>query len=441
MWRALSAVLVLLGVLVARGPAAQAQEAPLRMVFVNSDPMDGTGVYDALDQVLEASNDLEMVAPGDFLSAGDDNGVTLDTLRDGDRRPQYAATFAKMLKAAGAESVVVLDVFGGGHTVQLVAIGPDGKELGDIRKHIDGNVPSRDESVDALKQVFRVLVPAVRKYRQEQKAKKAQKASVGLVDEHADEDGQPGSIKARVIAEHRRNHANLHTGITPHVGMVFGRRKLTLDTQAAYNLNHSSPYVGFGAQIDAIFALMDGDTTAIGASIFGAYAPFTTVFSNDAGQPVELPSSYTNASVDLNYIKGIGRDLVVKGFVGAETSKITIQQNQAYTGNSYLSLRGGAGLTYKFGELAALNLQAAALPIVSADLSGDTMGKADVGLGLDGSARLDVIAFKPFEVSLGYDFHYYRVTFPHPKLSDLGGQSATTTDLQHLANVMVGYGF
>ncbi|QDG51464.1 hypothetical protein FIV42_12125 [Persicimonas caeni] len=420
--------------------AAAAQEAPLKMVFVNSDPMDGTAVYDALAEVLEASSDLQLVDPGDLLAAGSERGIGLDTLRDGDKRLRHRAEFAAMLSQTGGEAILVLDVFGGGNTMQLVVIGPYGNELDDIRQSIAGSRPSQSESVTVLKQAFKALVPKVRQYREEQAQRQEQQAGVDLVgEEEPPSDSQ--KIKERVIREHREKHADLKTGLTPHVGMIFGRRSLQLETQADYQLDHASPFVGFGAEVDIIFALMDGDTAAFGATVFGSFAPFTTVFTNDQGQPVELPSAFSNVGGDFKYLKGVGADLIVFGKAGVELMSIQIDQNQAYTGNDYINMRAGAGLVYQFGELAELHLDAAALPVVDARLSGDVMGPADFGLGWNAAAKLQLTFLKPFEVAAGYDFQYYPTTFSQPVLEDLGGQPATTTDMFHLANVMVGYGF
>lgn len=420
--------------------SAAAEEAPLKMVFVNSDPMDGTAVYDALADVLEASNDLELVDPGELLAAGSERGIELDAMRDGDKRARHSAEFGEMLSQTGGEAILVLDVFGGGKTMQLVVIGPYGNELSDIRQSISASRPSQSESVTVLKKAFKDLVPKVRQYREERARRQKQQASVDLVGEEEPKSDEQ-AIKERVIREHRQNHADLKTGVTPHVGVIFGRRSLQLQTKADYQLDHASPFVGFGGKVDAIFALLDGDTAAVGATVFGAYAPFTTVFTNDQGQPVELPSAFSNAGGDLKYIKGVGPDLIVSGKVGAELMSIMINQNQAYTGNDYINLRAGAGLIYQFGALAELHLDAAALPVLGAKLSGDVMGPAEFGLGWNGAARLQLTFLKPFEIAAGYDFQYYPTTFSNPVLEDLGGLPATTTDMFHLANVMVGYGF
>lgn len=419
---------------------AAAQEAPLKMVFVNSDPSDGTAVYDSVADVLEASNDLELIDPSELLNAGSERGIGLDTLRDGDRRVSHRAEFADMLSETGGEAILILDVFGGGNTMQLVVIGPYGSELSDIRQSISGSRPSQAESITVLKKAFKALIPTVRQYREERARRQEQQASVDLIGENEPKSDEQ-AIKERVIREHRQRHADLETGLTPNVGMIFGRRSLQLQTKAEYNLDHASPFVGFGGKVDAIFALLDGDTAAVGATIFGAYAPFTTVFTDDQGQPIELPSAFSNVGGDFKYIKGMGPDLIVFGKAGVELMSVTINQNQAYTGNDYTNLRVGAGIVYQFGELAELNLDAAALPVMGAELSGDVMGPADFGVGWNAAARLQLTFLAPFEVAAGYDFQYYPITFSNPELEDLEGLPASTTDMFHLAHVMVGYGF
>jgi hypothetical protein len=435
------AALVVAGVVVlfaGVGTAVAQDEEPLRLVFLNSDPSDGTVVFDAVSGVLDASPDIELVDSSDLLSAGDARGIGVETFRDGDRRAQNASAFKQMLAETSGESIMVLDVFGGGRTMQLVVIGPYGDELGDIRQTMAANKPSQDESVEALRKVFKLLVPEVRQFREDEARRKEKNAQVDLLGE---EDPADQSAKERVVREHRQNHADLSTGVTPTAGMIFGRRSLVLDTDGNYELDHASPFVGFGAEIDAIFLLMDSDTAAFGATLFGAYAPFTTVFTPPSGQAIELPSAYSNVRLDLKYLKGIDRDLIVGGKFGAETMSVTVAQNEGYTGSSYMNLRIGGGLIYQFGQLAELHLDAAALPTLSAELSGDAMGEADIGLGFHGAGRLHLTLLKPIDISIGYDFHYYSVNFAEPNLADLGGQPASTTDMVHLANMMIGYGF
>jgi hypothetical protein len=417
---------------------AAAQDDPLRLVFVNSDPDDGSAVYDEVAGVLDASEDIELVGPTDLLAAGEERGVSLETFRDGDRREKNAGTFKEMLAQTSAESIMVLDVFGGGHTMQLVVIGPRGDELADIRQSIDGTKPSQEESVKALRKVFKVLVPKVRSFRKEEARKKEQSADIDLIGD--DEKTEP-SAKDRVVREHHESHGSLSAGATSTVGMIFGRRSLQLSTEADYALEHASPFVGASAEIDTIFALMDGDTAAIGATVFGAYAPFKTVFNTSAGPALELPSTFSNVRLDLKYISGVGSNVLLRGKVGAEIMAVTIEENQAYTGSRYTNLRVGAGMTYQAGQLAELELDAAALPTLSANTSRDAMGAADLGVGFHGAARLHMTALEPVGVSVGYDFHYYPANYASPNLDALGGRSASTTDIVQMANVMIGYGF
>jgi hypothetical protein len=421
------------------GTAVAQEEDPLKLVFLNSDPMDGEGVYDSVEGVLEASNDIELFDPADLLTAGDERGVSLETFRDGDRRKQNAGAFKDMLAQTSAESIMVLDVFGSGNTMQLVIIGPRGDELADVRQSIAGSTPSQAESVEALREVFKVLVPEIRDFREAEARRKEQNAQVDLLGE-----GEPEelTVKERVIKQHRQNHAELTVGVTPTAGMIFGRRNMQVETQAEYQLDHASPFIGFGGEIDAIFMLMDGETAAIGATLFGGYAPFTTVFTDpNTGEPSEYPSAYSNVRLDLKYLKGLGRDLIVHGKLGAEMMTVSVGENELYTGNSYLNLRVGAGLLYQFGQLAELHLDAAALPTLSAELSGDAMGKNDFGVGFHGAGRLHLKVLEPVDVSIGYDLQYYAVTFSSPNLEDLGGEALSTSDVVHLANVMIGYGF
>jgi|GEM_PF-4326825 len=434
----LSTLIVALLGLSTLAPSAQAQgEDPIRLVFLNTDPSDGMIVYNAVEEVLKMSKDLHLVSPDKLLTAGTKHGVKLETFRSGDKREESAEAFTRMLADAGAETVLALDVFGGGHTMQIVVIGPQGEQLADIRQRIDASEPTQEESVTALKKAFKVLVPRIREHR-EQKAEQAAAPEVGLVG--LDEPNEDDSIKARVIAEHRQAHANLTRGVNPQVGLIFGSRSFSVDTPDTYQVSHSSPFVGAGAQLDAVFALFDGQTSAIGGSLFGAYAPFTTVFAGPSG-PEEKTSSFANLRLDLYYMKGLSSDVILKGGLGGEYLGVSIEPNNIYEGNHYFNLRAGLGIIYKFGELAELHLDAMALPVLDADVSDGKLGRASVSLGADFALRIDVVAFGPVRASLGYQFKYYQAKFEEPRLVMLRGEAAETSDIFHLGQVLVGYDF
>lgn len=434
----LSTLFIALVGLTTLAPSAQAQgEDPIRLVFLNTDPSDGMIVYHAVEEVLNMSKDLQLISPDKLLTAGTQHGVKLETFRSGEKREESTEAFAQTLADTGAETVFALDVFGGGQTMQIVVIGPSGKQLADIRQRISAAEPTQDESVTALKKAFKVLVPRIREHR-EQLAEQAAAPEVGLVG--LDEPNEDDSIKARAIAEHRKAHANLTRGVNPQAGLIFGSRSFSVDTPDTYQVSHSSPFVGVGAQVDAIFALFDGQTSAVGGSLFGAYAPFTTSFAGATG-PEEKSSSFANLRLDLYYMKGVSSDVILKGGLGGEYLGVSIEPNNVYQGNHYVNLRAGLGVIYQFGELAELHLDAMALPVLDADVSDGKLGKASVTVGADFALRVDVVAFGPVRASLGYQFKYYPAKFESPRLVMLRGALAETSDLFHLGNVLVGYDF
>lgn len=437
--RAATILLGFLSCLLLSLPELAAQEAPLRLVFVNSDPSDGSVVYDEVKAVLQMSKDLDLKDPGLFLSAGVAHSVRLETLRDGARRAQSGEALKAMLVASDAEGAVILDVFGGGRTMQLVVIGPQGEQLGDIRQSISP-LPTQDESVTALKKVFKVLVPEIRAARERAPAPRAEVGLIGQDEPPVDTD----SIKARVIAEHRQQHGNLTLGATPRVGGFFGTRSLALQAEGSdYELTHASPFVGVGVDVDTILALLDAETTAIGAGLFFAWAPFTTMLADADGHAHEKSSSFLNLRLDLHYIKGMAERLLLRATLGAELLRISVddEDNEIYLGNDYYNLRAGAGLTYTFGEFARLHLDAAVLPVLSAHVSEQTMGSADLSWGFDAGARLEIIAYGPYVASLGYQFKHYGVTYSTPKLAELQGMTASASDSFHLGQVVFGYQF
>jgi hypothetical protein len=428
-----------LALLAAPASAQDTTEEPLRLVFLNSDPSDGPVVYSAVEEVLEASEDIELIDPGRLLDAGTGHDVSLETFRSGDQREEHEAEFQEMIDAIGAEAVMILDVFGSGRTMQLVLVGPWGNELADVRQTISRGEPSRGEVVAGLKQSFKTLVPEVRDYREWQKEQQESQAEVDLLGEE-DDVVVDETIKDRAVDDHRARHGGLSQGLTPTVGVIMGQRSIVLDTEAPYTFDHSSPFVGFGLDVNTILALFDGDTRALGVSLHAAYAPFTTIFKNN-GEEVEVPSAYTNAHLDLEYVAGLGTNFIARGNVGFELATISIEQNQAYTGNSYVNMRVGAGIIYRIGQLAELHLDAAALPVLDAKMSGDRFGEADFAVAWNASSRVHLTRFAPIDASIGYDFHLYNITFAEPLLEDLEGEAASTRDMFHVVSLMIGYGF
>lgn len=417
--------------------SALAQEEPVELVFINSDPSDGTVVYDAITSVLELSGDLNLVDPDRFMSAGMDHSVRLETLRDGGKRAEFEDAFAQTLRAVDAEGLLILDVFGGGRTMQLVVIGPDGNELGDIRQRFRGNQPSQEETVGALKKVFQVLIPEIREFRERQDQSPVDVGLIGEDDPPIDEE----ALKAQVINEQEREHGELRQGVTPRAGMIFGSRSLDIQTLGSYQLTHSSPFVGFGVDVDAILTLFEQDSSALGATVFLGYAPFTTVLSDDEGEPTEMSSSFFNLRADLHYIKEFGDGLKARGTLGVETLSLSVEDNQTYSGNNYVNLRAGAGLIYEFGELAEFQLEALALPVLSADVSNNLLGDSDFAFGVDLGARLELVAFGPLRAAVGYHLKYYPVDYPNPESSQLAGEPAEASDSFHVAHLVVGYDF
>ncbi len=432
------ALLIAVGLSVAPQSAFAADDEPLRLIFVNSDPTDGESAYEVVEEILEASDDMALKQPEDLLDAAADHGVSLDDFRDGDRRIEHEADFRRMIEQVEAEAILLIDIFGGGRTMQFVIIGPRGDELQDVRYTISGGQPSQSEAIEALRKAFKKLVPVVREYREEMEQKQQPSTQVDLLGE---DDDRELTAKQRAVQRYRENHSNLTVGATPTVGMIFGRRSMVLDTEADYVREHASPFVGVGGEVDGIFTLLDNGRAAIGGTAFGAFAPFSTNFPGEDGEAVSYASSYSNFGADVKYIAGLSPDVRLYGKAGAEMVTIGIAANNDYTGHSYTNLRAGVGLVYGIGELAALHLDGAALPTVHAEMSGNALGPADFGVGVNAAGRLHLTLFEPIDASIGYDFRYYKIDFPSPELAALEGKAASTTDMYHVANVMVGYGF
>ncbi|MGM0555854.1 MAG: hypothetical protein ACQEVA_05710 [Myxococcota bacterium] len=441
----LAIVLVGLAVFGLVGPLtsdASAQEAPLRMVFLKSDPDDGNQTYNKLRSVLEASDDIQLIPSDQLLAEARSQGLSLETFRSSEQRINAADQFMRAMKAAQVEAIIVYDIFGGGRTVQLVAIGPWGSELSDVREQVSRPV-SDNEALALFKEAFSMLIPQVRAFRAEQQAQAEREEQLEQEDQSLEEElaaeREEKSLKDQVVEDQRAAYGNLTEGFAVRGGTILGYRSMDLSTDANFTLDHATPLVGIAGRVDAIFSVTSGERQAFGASLWGHFAPFLTTFNTgNASEIQEHPGQFVNFGVDGTYLRGLSSSLIFRGRLGLELTSLRIDPNEFYTGNRYVYLRGGAGLMYRIQDLIDINLDGLLLPVFSSELSGTDFGPGQFTLGFGVDSSLDFRFLDPFIISVHYGLRYIGASYPEPNVIS---QPASTVDLAHMANIFLGYRF
>jgi hypothetical protein len=432
--------IAVLGTAVFSSSVAHAQEEPLRMVFLKSDPDDGNQTYNTLRGVLENSDDIELVPSRRLLAEARNEGLSLETFRSSDQRMNAADQFMRAMKASQVEAVIVYDIFGGGRTVQLVAIGPWGSELSDVRKQVSRPV-SDNEALALFEEAFSMLIPQVRAFRAEQEAQAQREKEMeeeNLEEELAGQNDEK-SLKDQVVDDQRRAHGNLRPGFDIRGGMILGFRSMVLSTNANFTLDHSTPLIGLAGRVDGIFSVFGGETQAIGGSVWGHFAPFLTTFNTgDQATTLEVPGEFINFGVDLNYHSGLSSSAIFRGMLGFEVTSLRLDANQFYTGNRYIYLRAGPGLTYRVEQLVDFNVDALLLPTFQSELSGNDFGSGDFSLGFGADVGIDFRFADPLIISARYGLRYFSASYPEPNVIN---QPASTVDFAHMANIFLGYRF
>ena len=410
------------------------------MVFLKSDPDDGNQTYNTLRGVLEASDDIQLVPSERLMAEARNEGLSLETFRSSDQRMNAADQFMRSMKAAQVEAIIVYDIFGGGRTVQLVAIGPWGSELSDVRKQVSRPVSDND-ALGLFNEAFSMLIPQVRAFRAEQEAeaeRKEQMEEENLEEQMAEQEEQK-SLKDQVVDDQRRAHGNLRPGFDVRAGMILGYRSMAVSTSANFNLDHSTPLIGIAGRADTIFSVFSGERQALGASLWGHFAPFLTTFNTgDASDALEVPGEFINFGADLNYLMGLSSALVFRGKLGVEITSLRLDANQFYTGNRYIYARFAPGIMYRVDGILDLTLDALLLPNFASELSGGDFGSGDFFLGFGADVGLDFHFADPFIISAHYGLRSLNASYPDPNVIP---QPASTTDLVQMVNVLLGYRF
>lgn len=420
---------------------AEASEDPLRLSFINVAAQGGESAYGTINSYLEKSDDIKTTSEDDVWDyAKKELGLEAKDFRSSSLRADNEENFRAIMKELDLEGILILDVFSKGRKMQVVTIGPSGKELTDIRRDVDRGRLDKDDARDVLKETFAELVPSVVSFREEggwaaYDNAEPEEEEVSLLPDsetETEEEEEELTLKEKAIKKRKvGKYPALERGFRLQLGLLAGKRDLKMTSDSGFELTHGSPFVGFGGRIDAVFAQL-GTDAAIGAGVLGGYAPFTTIFAENE----TYPSQYARLGVELRYLKAFSETFLVNVFGGGEAMSITIDQNRNYTGHRYVMARLGAGLMYQVGPV-LLDLGGALLPVFGVNNSAGAYGEVPgLTLGFEPMAGLTFGLTDDLSVSLRYSGQIFSANYPEPVLPI---QAAKSFDIIHSGVISIGY--
>ena len=422
--------------------SALAQEDPLRLTLLNAAAKGGASAHGSVNEFLKKSDDINTTSQDEVWEYADKElGLEEKDFRSSSLREENTENFKTIMKELDLEALLIVDVFSKGRKFQLVAIGPDGTEIADIRRDVSRGRLSKDDAKGVLRDTFKELVPIVREFREAggwsaEAAEEEEEEEVSLLpeEEETEEEGdEEASIKDEVVNKRKGKYPAMQPGARIQIGLLAGIRDMKMTADTGFELTHASPWVGFGGRVDFVFTQFTEDS-ALGASVLGGYAPFTTIFlDND-----EFKSAYARLGGELRYLKAFSPELMLNVFGGAEATSVTIAQNPFYTGHRYLMARVGVGIMYQVGPV-VLELAGAVLPVFGVNNSAGAFGDVEgLSLGFEPAGGLSFDLSDDISATLRYTGQIYSITYPSAVV--LGGQEVSSTDVIHTGLIAIGYG-
>lgn len=420
---------------------ASAEEDPLKLSFVNAAAKGGDSAHGTLSDFLEGSDDIDTTDQDKVWKVAAEFDLEQKDFRSSSLREDNAENFQKIMKELDLEAIMILDVFSKGRKMQVVTIGPSGREIADVRRDVNRGRLDKSEAKGVLKETFAELVPKVVEFREgggwdafeEEEPEEEEEVSL-LPEEEEEEEGEEEelSLKEKAVKKKRAGkYPALERGIRLQLGLLAGKRDLKLTSDSGFELTHGSPFVGFGGRVDAVFAQLGSDA-ALGASLLGGYAPFTTIFAENE----TYPSQYARLGAELRYLKAFSETFLVNVFGGGEAMSITIDQNANYTGHRYVMARLGAGIIYQAGPV-LLEIGGALLPVFGVNNSSGAYGEVPgLSLGFEPMAGLTFGLSEDLSVSLRYSGQIFSAKYPEPQLPI---DAAKSFDLIHSGVLSIGY--
>ncbi len=418
--------------LAAESEAARERE-PLAIAFVDATPEVSGPMYDTLLTIVEESDDIASTPPEDFWRGAANVRITRAVLRDDDRREARRPLLLRAMEAQQLEAIVVYtqheDAF------QLVVIGPEGGELERFRAPMRRKRISDRQALKVLEQLFEVLVPEIRRYRQRREKQQPETES----SSSATPSSSAASSESTAPREASSSHSSAADAL-PEVALsltpMLGRRDLVVTTDDPFELRHGTPF--FGARVSAEAGLVSlGRKSRASLGLAGTLdiAGFQTRFPNEEATYLGL---YWRARVSGRYTHDVGSRLDLYGHVGAETMRFGLPANETYRGSRYIGGRLGPGAAMAFAQLATLRLESALLPLLGVDTDDGALGPGATTLGIGGLARLTLHVLNPFDVSIVYDVTWLPIQHPNPRDVETAGSGR---DLVHVFGLAVGYTF
>lgn len=422
-------------------PATAAAQDPLRLSFLNAAKSGGGDAHETISEFLQASKDIATTPQAKVWEEAAELDMGEKDFRNSRFREDNAANFRRIMRELDLESLLILDVFSKGRKLQVVVIGPQGTEVADIRQDIKRGRISKSKAKDVLKDAFKALVPEVSAFRDaggwdavEEEPVEEEVATEGLLpasgEDSGEEDSTDGDLREKVINERAAEFGSLAPGYRLNVGVLVGRRGLLVEGTNDVNLDHQSPFVGVGGRVSGIFS--NFGSSAIGFSVFGGYAPFTTVFDGSE----EIASAYARLGLQLEYHYMFAPTYGLEIFGGAEAVSVTLERNENYTGNRYVSARAGLNGVYIFDPV-RLFLGGAVLPVFATNNSDGAYGEASFHLAFEANAGLGFGITENISATLGYTLQRYTPDYVEPQRLLQG--PATSNDTMHTGMITLGY--
>lgn len=421
------------------------EEDPLRLVVVDMTSRYGNDSYDALDELVRGSDQIDVVPTGAFRRSIRIFGIDREDFETPEGRGEVVDQIAAVMWDIEAEGILLHFVEEESSRVRVVVIGPHGWELGESAEDLADGSLEEDEAIALLRGVFGLLVPEVRGFRRDvtegditdddfADPPDASGEDDSATEEQEDEsngDREP-SPREQALAAHRQRYGNLERHITAHLGPMFGYRSLQMNQpQGSFAIRHSTMLAGLGLHVDGLIMTLDRDTAALEAGGFVGWSPFSTVFDDQ-----ELSGRFFRISAEGRYINARSATLRFRALAGIETMNIGIAANEYYTGHGYLGARLGVGVEQYFGSVMSLKIDALFLPILTASNSGGAYGDIDGWLGAGADVALSFQIFDPLQAALFYGVQYFDLSYPDPQVID---SPAVSTDFLHQITVGVGY--
>lgn len=393
--------------------------------------------------VLDENENIEYKSDRAILSRLDDYALNQKILQKSTLRDKFRKRIKRMMAQEKLEGMFLVDVYGRGRKLQLIVIGPDGRQLDDFKMGVRSGKPSSDQVIALLNDAFSVLGPEVLKAREDAEPEEPEEPEEPKPPKNdAPRENTDGQV-SQGIDPKKGAEARVKKAVNISVGLFAGRRNLEAvetnpeNPNAPFGLRHDSPYVGVGGDLDAVILSLGDGEAALGLSLYGSYAQFTTIFfQKDTNERLELSSTFSIAGGALKYIRSLSERFNFDAYAGAQLMSLTVDPNSNYTGNRYVSGRVGLGVGVQLSEDAKLHAHGGALPVFVADNSGGAFGDSPLSLGYEAGANFTFHLTQSFFLSAHYTFQFLQPDYPEPMSPVV--RPSSSTDVFHNGGLMIG---